>query len=34
MRKKSGSNQVIINEAEDHANNRKKSNEQLYERQK
>ena len=32
--KKSGSNQVIINEAEDHANNRKKSNEQLYERQK
>lgn len=30
--KKSGSNQVMINEAEDHANNRKKSNEKLYER--
>lgn len=32
--RKSGSNQVMIDEAEDHANNRKKSNEQLYERQK
>lgn len=32
--RKSGSNQVMIDEAEDHANNRKKSNEKLYERQK
>lgn len=32
--KKSGSNQVMIDEAEDHANNRKKSNEKLYERKK
>lgn len=31
---KSGSNQVMIDEAEDHANNRKKSNEQLYKRKK
>ena len=29
--KKSGSNQVMIDEAEDHANNRKKLNEKLYE---
>ena len=32
--KKSGSNQVMIDEAEDHANNRKKLNEKLYEQQK